>query len=91
MSDKLNFTLTEKGLKIGKDDIQMSLLTSTGDTNKIEQGENASVKMDYKIDDNINSFWTLEHEGENLNDPYFFVDMTYGDIRPRLAYQIYNP
>ena len=91
ITDSIKFVLCPGGVKIGRDDLQLSLLTLSNDQKQIEQGENASVKVDYKHDDNINSIWTFEHAGENHNDPYFFVEMTYGDNRPRLAYQSHNP
>ena len=31
--------------------------------------------------------WALKHASQNAQDPFFFVEVPYGEMRPRLAYQ----
>lgn len=88
MTPNVKFTLCPKGLKIGRDDVQLA--TQTGQ-NELDQGQSAPIKIDYKHDDHPSSTWTLKRAGENAQDPFFFVEMPYGEMRPRLAYQKEKP
>lgn len=51
------------------------------------------VKMDPTKDakDLDQNTWTLvhasDHKNINMHDPYFYVELPYGDLRPRLAFE----
>jgi len=84
MTPNVKFTLCPGGLKIGHDNVQLEAQT---DQKEGDQGLSAPLVVKYSDNDQPTGAWTLKHAGQDAQDPFFFVEVPYGEMRPRLAYQ----
>jgi len=84
MTPNVKFTLCPGGLKIGHDNVQLEAQT---DQKEGDQGLSAPLVVKYSDNDQATGAWTLKHAGQDAQDPFFFVEVPYGEMRPRLAYQ----
>ena len=84
MTSNVKFTLCPDGLKIGHDDVHLEAQMKE---REVDHGLSAPLAVKHSDNDQPAGAWTLKHAGQNAQDPFFFVEAPYGEMRPRLAYQ----
>ena len=91
MSASIRIYLCKNGLQFGRD----QSLFSVDSRHQVNQGDSANVIIDHKAKECDQNVWTLQHcatlDANGRHDPYFFIEMPYGDIRPRLGLLNDNP
>ena len=90
LSNKVKILLVKKGIQLVLNNGQ---ILSVDSNEQIKQGECALVKMEKEKDckELESNTWTFvhasDHQNINMQDPYFYIEMPYGDLRPRLVFE----
>jgi len=58
---------------------------------ELDHGQSGPLEINYNDNNDLSNTWTFKHCGYNATDSYFFIEMPYGEMRPRLGFQRANP